>query len=318
MSKRNKGRDLNGILIVDKPQGLTSNGVVNRLKRWSQAKKVGHTGALDPMATGVLPIVFGEATKFSQYGLDAYKRYLARIQLGSATDTLDADGSIVLVEPIPELTESKIATVLSALTGPQMQVPPMVSALKYQGQPLYKLARQGKEVERSPRPIQIFSNDLLQFDASKGWIDICVQCSKGTYIRSLAESIGDALGSVAHLSCLRRDLSGGFSLEQAHAWNVLESLQDNNPSLIDSSLLPIDAILSHFPRIDLTENECMILIQGQKVSGKRVDVCDNARAYFAGGSFIGLVSVDSSGMITAKRMLSPAAAGMRGISDSGQ
>ncbi len=318
MSKRNKGRDLNGVLIVDKPQGLTSNGVVSRLKRWSQAKKVGHTGALDPMATGVLPIVFGEATKFSQYGLDAHKEYLARIQLGSATDTLDADGNVVLVKPIPELNKSKITTVLSALTGAHMQIPPLVSALKYQGQPLYKLARQGKEVERSPRPIQIFSNDLLQFDASEGWIDICVRCSKGTYIRSLAESIGDALGSVAHLSRLRRDLSGGFSLEQAYAWNVLESLQDSDPSLIDSSLLPIDAILSHFPRIDLTENECMILIQGQKVSGKRADLCDNARAYFAGGRFIGLVSVGSSGMITAKRMLSPAAAGMRGSSNSGQ
>ncbi len=318
MSKHNKGRDLNGILIVDKPQGLTSNGVVSRLKRWSQAKKVGHTGALDPMATGVLPIVFGEATKFSQYGLDAHKGYLARIQLGSATDTLDADGNVVIVKPIPELTESKIATVLSALTGTQMQVPPMVSALKYQGQPLYKLARQGKEVERSPRLIQIFSNHLSQFDVSEGWIDICVRCSKGTYIRSLAESIGDALGSVAHLSRLRRDLSGGFSLEQAHAWNALESLQDDDPSLIDSSLLPIDAILSHFPRVDLTENECMILIQGQKVPGKRADVCDNARAYFAGGPFIGVVSVQSGGMITAKRMLSPAAAGMRGSSDSGQ
>ncbi|MEC9076631.1 MAG: tRNA pseudouridine(55) synthase TruB [Pseudomonadota bacterium] len=318
MSKRTNGRDLNGILIVDKPQGLSSNGVVSRLKRWSQAKKVGHTGALDPMATGVLPIVFGEATKFSQYGLNAHKGYLARIQLGSATDTLDAEGNIILVKPIPELTESKIATVLSALTGTQMQVPPMVSALKHQGQPLYKLARQGKEVQRSPRPIQIFSNNLLQFDVSEGWIDICVRCSKGTYIRSLAESIGDALGSVAHLSRLRRDLSGGFSLEQALAWSELESLQDNDSSLIDSSLLPIDAILSHFPRVDLTEDECTILIQGQKVSGKRVDVCDNARAYFAGGPFIGIVSVQSSGMITAKRMLSPAAAGMRGRSDFGQ
>ena len=216
MGKRNKGRELNGILIVDKPQGLTSNGVVSRLKRWSNAKKVGHTGALDPMATGVLPVVFGEAAKFSQYGLDADKGYLARVQLGSATDTLDADGNVVLVKPIPELTESNILAVLGSLTGPMMQVPPMVSALKYQGQPLYKLARQGQEIERLPRPIQVFSNELLEFD-SAGWIDICVRCSKGTYIRSLAESIGEALGTVAHLSRLRRDLSGGFSLDQADA-----------------------------------------------------------------------------------------------------
>ena len=317
MGKRNKGRELNGILIVDKPQGLTSNGVVSRLKRWSNAKKVGHTGALDPMATGVLPVVFGEAAKFSQYGLDADKGYLARVQLGSATDTLDADGNVVLVKPIPELTESNILAVLGSLTGPMMQVPPMVSALKYQGQPLYKLARQGQEIERSPRPIQVFSNELLEFD-SAGWIDICVRCSKGTYIRSLAESIGEALGTVAHLSRLRRDLSGGFSLDQAEPWSALELLEGRDPETIDSSLLPVDAILSHFPRIDLTENECMILIQGQKVSGKGLDVCDTMRAYFAGGPFIGLVSVDSDGVMTAKRMLSPAAAGMRGSSDSGQ
>lgn len=318
MGKRNKGRDLNGILIVDKPQGLTSNGVVSRLKRWSNAKKVGHTGALDPMATGVLPVVFGEAAKFSQYGLDANKGYLARVQLGSATDTLDADGNVVLVKPIPRLTESIILAVLGSLTGPMMQVPPMVSALKYQGQPLYKLARQGQEVERPPRPIQVFSNELLDFDSTTGWIDICVRCSKGTYIRSLAESIGEALGTVAHLSRLRRDLSGGFSLDQAKPWSVLELLEDRDSETIDSSLLPVDAILSHFPRVDLTENECMILIQGQKVSGKGFDVCDTMRAYFAGGPFIGLVSVDSDGVIAAKRMLSPAAAGMRGSSDSGQ
>ena len=312
MGRRNKGRDLNGILIVDKPQGLTSNDVVSRLKRWSNANRVGHTGALDPMATGVLPVVFGEAAKFSQYGLDANKGYLARVQLGSATDTLDVDGNVVLIKPIPELSESSILAVLESLTGPLMQVPPMVSALKYKGQPLYKLARQGQEIDRPPRPIHILSNELLQFDSNKGWIDICVRCSKGTYIRSLAESIGDALGTVAHLSRLRRDLSGGFSLNQAQPWSNLESLQDCNPEIIDLSLLPVDAILSHFPRIDLTENECMTLIQGQKVSGKGIDVCDTMRAHFAGGPFIGLVSVDSDGVIAAKRMLSPAAAGMRG------
>ena len=317
MGKHNKGRELNGILIVDKPQGLTSNGVVSRLKRWSNAKKVGHTGALDPMATGVLPVVFGEAAKFSQYGLGANKGYLARVQLGYATDTLDADGNVVLVKPIPQLAESSILAVLESLTGPMMQVPPMVSALKYQGQPLYKLARQGQEIERQPRPVQVFSNGLLDFDSTTGWIDICVRCSKGTYIRSLAESIGEALGTVAHLSRLRRDLSGGFSLDQAKPWSALELLEEHDPETIDSSLLPVDAILSHFPRIDLTEDECMILIQGQKFSGKALDVCDTMRAYFAGGPFIGLVSVDSDGLIAAKRMLSPAAAGMRGSSDSG-
>ena len=140
MGKSDKGRDLNGILVVDKPPGLTSNGVVSRLKRWSNAKKVGHTGSLDPMATGVLPVVFGEATKFSQYGLDANKGYFARIQLGSTTNTLDADGDVILVKPVPELTEHTIVATLNSLTGSLMQIPPMVSALKYRGQPLYRLS----------------------------------------------------------------------------------------------------------------------------------------------------------------------------------
>ena len=318
MGKSDKGRDVNGILVVDKPSGLTSNGVVSRLKRWSNAKKVGHTGSLDPMATGVLPVVFGEATKFSQYGLDANKGYLARVQLGSTTNTLDADGDVILVKPIPELTEHIIVAALDSLTGSLMQIPPMVSALKYRGKPLYRWARQGQEIERPPRAIQILSNKLVRFDAGEGWIDINVRCSKGTYIRSLAESIGKSLGTVAHLSRLRRDLSGGFSLDQAQPWSAIESQQKRGYAILESSLLPIDAILSQFPRIEFTDNECITLIKGQKVSGKGVDVCDTMRAYFTGGPFVGLVSVDSNGIISAKRMLSPAAAGMRGSPDSGQ
>ncbi len=318
MGKRNKGRDLSGILIVDKPQGLTSNGVVSRLKQWSNAKKVGHTGALDPMATGVLPLVFGEAAKFSQYGLDANKGYLARVQLGTATNTLDADGDVIAEKSVPSLTESNISAVLQSLTGPLMQVPPMVSALKHKGQPLYKLARQGIEIDRPPRAVEILSHDLLGFDSANGWIDIQVRCSKGTYIRTLAESIGEALGTVAHLSRLRRDLSGGFSLSNAHSWDTLEKFEGAEQSAVDQLLLPVDSILGHFPRVDLTENDCMVLIQGQKVSGKGLDVCDTMRAYFAEGPFIGLVSVDADGILAAKRMLSPTTAGMRGCSDSGQ
>ena len=158
----------------------------------------------------------------------------------------------------------------------------------------------------------------MRFDAGEGWIDINVRCSKGTYIRSLAESIGKSLGTVAHLSRLRRDLSGGFSLDQAQPWSAIESQQKRGYATLEPSLLPIDAILSQFPRIELTDNECITLIKGQKVSGKGVDVCDTMRAYFTGGHFVGLVSVDSNGIIRAKRMLSPAAAGMRGSPDSGQ
>lgn len=318
MGKRNTGRALDGILIVDKPQGLSSNGVVSRLKRWTKAKKVGHTGALDPMATGVLPIVFGEAAKFSQYGLEANKGYVARVQLGTATNTLDADGEVIAEQDIPVIDEALLGGVLQSLTGDLMQIPPMVSALKHQGQPLYKLARQGVEIERPPRAIHIFVNELLQFDANEGWLEIRVHCSKGTYIRSLAESIADQLQTVAHLSALRRELSGGFTLDHAHSWLALQSTCEAAQSDPETLLKPVDAILGHFPRLDLTENECMTLIQGKKVSGKGVGECGTMRAYFAGERFIGLVTVDSDDVIAAKRMLSPVAAGMRGVTDFGQ
>ena len=318
MGMANKGYNIHGVLIVDKPKGLTSSNVVHRLKRWSKAKKVGHTGALDPMATGVLPVVFGEAAKYSQYGLDSKKGYLARVQLGTATDTLDADGVVVSRKTIPVIDRIILLSVLNVLTGSLMQVPPMVSALKHRGQPLYKLARKGLEVERAPREIEIFSNELIGFEADEGWLDIRVRCSKGTYIRSLAESIGQSLGTVAHLSRLRRDLAGGYSVDQANSWQTVESLEDKNPTAIATILHSPDALLSHLPRINLSEHECMMLIQGQKVSGKGLGVCDTMRAYFAESSFVGLVTVSSNGDISAKRMLSPAAAGMRGSPDFGR
>ena len=264
MGMANKGYDIHGVLIVDKPRGLTSSNVVHRLKRWSKAKKVGHTGALDPMATGVLPIVFGEAAKYSQYGLDSKKGYLARVQLGTATDTLDADGVVVSRKAIPVIDKITLSSVLNALTGSLMQVPPMVSALKHRGQPLYRLARQGLEIERAPREIEIFSNELIDFEAGEGWLDIRVRCSKGTYIRSLAESIGQCLGTVAHLSRLRRDLAGGYSIDQANSWQTVESLKDKTSTAFATILHSPDALLSHLPRINLSEHECMMLIQGQK------------------------------------------------------
>jgi len=318
MGMPKKGCDIHGVLVVDKPGGLTSSGVVRRLKGWSKAKKVGHTGALDPMATGVLPIVFGEAAKYSQYCLDSNKGYLARIQLGTATDTLDSDGVVVAKKAIPIIDEFVLLPVLNALTGLLMQVPPMVSALKHKGQPLYKLARQGLEIERAPREIEIFSNELIGFEAGKGWLDIRIRCSKGTYIRSIAESIGKSLGTVAHLSRLRRDFAGGYSIDQAKSWETVESLKNKDVTALAKLLHSTDTLLGHLPRINLSEHECMMLIQGQKVSGKGIGVCDTMRAYFEEASFIGLVVVDSDGDIFSKRMLSPAAAGMRGSSGVGR
>ena len=318
MSKKSTGLNINGVLIVNKPKGPTSNDVVQVLKRRTNAKKVGHLGTLDPMATGVLPIVFGEAAKFSQYGLDSNKVYRARIQFGFATNTLDAEGEVVAKQAISLLRERDVMSVLKTLTGSLMQIPPMVSALKYQGQPLYKLAREGKEVERPPRPIHIYSNEFLSLNATAGWLDIRVHCSKGTYIRSLAETIGEKLKNLAHLSQLSRESSGGFDLSRALPLQYLEEKVMNQPDFFDSKMLSIDSLLIHLPKIEMLENDCMMLIQGKKVSGKAGDFCGTMRAYFKDGPFIGLVTVEQDGVVSAKRMLSPAATGMRGSSDFGQ
>ena len=315
MARRRKGIPINGVLVVDKPAGLSSKRVVQRVKSLTRAQKVGHTGALDPMATGVLPLVFGEASKFSQFGLDADKQYLGRIQFGAATDTLDADGEITETADIPALDEALIEAVLEKFRGPQMQLPPLISALKQDGQPWYKLARQGVSVERTPR--EIIVHELAFRAYGPDWLDIFVRCSKGTYIRTLAYDIGRALGSLAHLSRLRRVDAGGLQIDQAHPLEpLLERLTDDSGAL-EKVLCPVDTLITHLPAISLSESECMTLIHGQKVAGHSRVECDTMRAYFGSHQFIGLVQQDESGHLLAKRMLTPAAAGMRGSSESG-
>ena len=315
MARRRKGIPINGVLVVDKPAGLSSNRVVQRVKSLTRAQKVGHTGALDPMATGVLPLVFGEASKFSQFGLDADKQYLGRIQFGAATDTLDADGEITETADIPALDEALIEAVLEKFRGPQMQLPPLISALKQDGQPWYKLARQGISVERTPR--EIIVHELAFRAHGPDWLDIFVRCSKGTYIRTLAYDIGRAFGSVAHLRQLRRIDAGGLQIDQAHPLEpLLERLADDSGEL-KKVLCPVDTLITHLPAISLSESECMTLIHGQKVAGHSRVECDTMRAYFESHQFIGLVQQDESGHLLAKRMLTPAAAGMRGSSESG-
>lgn len=317
MARRKQGRPVHGVLVVDKPNRLSSNFVVQRLKRRMCAQKAGHTGALDPMATGVLPVVFGEATKFSQYGLDADKAYSARIQLGQATTTLDRDGEVTAEQAPISLDRDKIEAVLARLTGVLMQIPPLISALKQDGKPWYKLARQGVEIERRPREVTVYVHELVAFDADAQTIDVVIRCSKGTYIRSLAESVATELNTIAHLSALRRLDAGGLDLRLATPLNVLEERLVGDPEACDDLMLPIDGLLTHLPRIDFGEEDCMTLIQGKKVFGETAELCHTMRAYLRDVGFIGLVQADSDGVISAKRMLSPAAAGMRGSSDSG-
>ncbi len=218
-----RGRDVNGILLLDKPSGITSNDALQQVKRLYFAKKAGHTGSLDPLASGVLPICMGEATKVSAFLLDADKRYQVRCQLGVRTATADAEGEVLETRPVGNYSEQQLEAVLDGFRGSIEQVPPMYSALKHEGQRLYKLARQGVEVEREARTVEIYQLTLT--GRGPDWIDIAVHCSKGTYVRTLAEDIGDRLGCGAHVSALRRTAVGPYSETGLVTLEQLRALQ---------------------------------------------------------------------------------------------
>ncbi|WP_165855995.1 tRNA pseudouridine(55) synthase TruB [Marinobacter sp. JSM 1782161] len=263
MSRRRRGREVNGILVIDKPQGVTSNGVLQQVKRLYGAAKAGHTGSLDPLATGVLPLCFGEATKFSQLMLDSDKAYVATGQLGVITDSGDSDGTVMAERALPEgLSQVDLEAVLPRFRGAIEQVPSMYSALKHKGRPLYEYAREGIEIERPARPVTIHSLELLSFDGRH--FDIAVSCSKGTYIRSLVEDIGEALGYGAHVTRLRRTGAAGFGLDQAHDVAELERMREEGQSL-DPLLVPVDAALEAFPKIMLQDEQIVSILNGQPV-----------------------------------------------------
>ncbi len=263
MSRRRKGRDVNGILVIDKSQGVTSNGILQQVKRLFGAAKAGHTGALDPLATGVLPLCFGEATKFSQMMLDSDKAYIATARLGIRTETGDSEGAVVAEKPVPDgLTADLLEPVLDGFRGDIQQVPSMYSALKHKGRPLYEYAREGIEVERPARPVTIYELTLL--DIRENELDIAVSCTKGTYIRSLVEDIGEALGCGAHVTALRRTMASGFTLANAHAVSDLEAMRERGESL-DGLLVAPDAALSMFPEHRLAGQALVSILNGQPV-----------------------------------------------------
>jgi tRNA pseudouridine55 synthase len=263
LSRRHKGRDVNGILVIDKPQGLTSNGILQQVKRLYGAAKAGHTGALDPLATGVLPLCFGEATKFSQTMLDSDKAYIATARLGERTETGDSEGSVVENRPVPEgLTADVLEPLLDRFRGDIQQVPSMYSALKHKGRPLYEYARQGIEIERPARPVTIYSLELLAIRDNE--MDIAVKCTKGTYIRSLVEDIGEAIGCGAHVVALRRTLAAGFTLADAHDVPGMEAMRERDESL-DGLLVAPDAALSMFPEHRLSGPVLVSILNGQAV-----------------------------------------------------
>jgi len=264
MARRNKhGRLINGILLLDKPVGLTSNAALQKVKRLFDARKAGHTGSLDPLASGLLPLCLGEATKISGYLLNANKKYQAICKLGSTTTTADAEGDILETTDVPSLDSKSVIKVLEKFIGEQDQVPPMHSALKQNGQPLYKLARQGIEVERASRRITIYSIELNKIEDDCLYID--VHCSKGTYIRTLCEDIGVQMGCGAHLAGLRRTETGPFEIEQTVTIDTLELIAAQSMDELDAQLLPMDLALEHMPAVNLTDNSAYYVKQGQAV-----------------------------------------------------
>jgi len=262
MGRRKKGRLLDGVLLLDKPQGLTSNGALQKVRWLFDARRAGHTGALDPLATGVLPLCFGEATKFAKYLLESNKAYYTTAQLGEIRESGDSEGALVETREVPELSESQIQNSLEKFRGDTLQVPTMFSALKYQGKPLYKWAREGITVEREPRPISV--TNLRLDGVTKDSLSLYVECSKGTYIRSLVEDIGLDLGCGAHVSMLRRSIAGHFSLDQTVSLDALVALEGDFESL-SAYVLPIDILLPNMPQISVNSLQTRSLLQGQRV-----------------------------------------------------
>ena len=264
MVRRPRGRDVSGMIVVDKPSGASSNDAVQRAKQLYRAQKVGHTGSLDPLATGVLPLCFGEATKFSQYLLDSDKKYWVRIKLGVRTDSGDADGQIIETRAVVGIDAAAIERVLDAFRGEIEQIPSMFSAVKHQGQPLYKLARRGIEIERKSRRVMIYSNELVAFEGDE--FELEIHCSKGTYVRTIAEEIGEKLGCGAHVCALRRRKAGPYDESDIMSFAELEQCREEGGyDALDALLLPVETAVRDWPVVSLSDATAFYIRQGQPV-----------------------------------------------------
>ncbi|MBA6341302.1 tRNA pseudouridine(55) synthase TruB [Colwellia sp. MB02u-10] len=310
MAKKRKGRAINGVLLLDKPYDMSSNNALQRIKHIYFAQKAGHTGALDPLATGMLPICLGEGTKFSQFLLDTDKTYQVTAKLGVRTSTSDADGEIVSEKSV-DVSAEQLAIALDSFRGTTQQIPSMYSALKYQGQPLYKYAREGIEVPRESRDITVFRLDLLRFEGDE--VDLDIHVSKGTYIRTIIDDLGELLGCGAHVAQLRRSAVGNYPTEKMVTIKTLETLlaqavaEDVPPSVyLDDLLLPMTTACDGIPAVFVDDMSANFLRHGNPVQ------CSNAPAnglvqVFIGddvdtGEFIGVGEIDDDGLVNPKRI----------------
>lgn len=291
-------RRVDGVFLLDKPTAMTSTAALSRVKRLFDAEKAGHTGTLDPLASGLLPVCLGHATRFAGMLLDAPKRYLATIRFGIATTTYDAEGAVTATRPV-DFDEARLLQVMARFTGPQLQVPPAHSALKFKGRPHYEYARAGIEVPRPPRHVVIHGMRLVEWNVPDARVE--VECSKGTYIRSLASRLGEELGCGAHLSALRRTGTGGFAVGRSATLETLEALD-----LVarDSLLLPAATLLSHLPRVDLGPAAARSFRQGRQIVFETVtDVPGSAlRAAFEGEALVGIGEI-RGGFLCPRRVI---------------
>lgn len=299
---KKKGRDIHGIFLLDKSQGVSSNDIMQKVKRLFQANKAGHTGALDPLATGMLPICLGEATKFSQFLLDSDKRYLVTAKLGERTDTSDAEGKIVETRKV-DVDIDTILSHLDAFRGDILQVPTMFSALKHNGKPLYEYARAGITVEREARAITIFELAFIEYQAP--YLTLEVHCSKGTYIRTLVDDLGEALGCGAHVTMLRRLAVANYPIEKMLPLDTLQSVAENQPlAALDSLLLPMDTAVAGLAKLVLDEKQTNAVGFGQRIKFDNPQhIYGQVCLYSPDKRFLGVAEVTQDNVIRPSRMV---------------
>lgn len=297
-----RGRNITGIVLLDKPGGMTSNAALQRVKRLFNARKAGHTGSLDPLATGLLPLCFGEATKVSGFLLDADKHYRVTCRLGEITDTGDAEGEILECRDFAPLAVAAVEAAAAGLCGEIEQTPPMYSAVKHQGERLYKLAREGKTVERAARRVTIHAADVLAVRSDA--VDLHVHCSKGTYVRTLVEDLGEALGCGAHVSALRRTALGPFGEDvDMVTLERLEALSETGLEALDAVMLPMEAALKDWPDVRLPDDAAFYLRQGQAVWVPKAPADGWVRLYTGDHRFLGMGAILSDGRVAPKRLI---------------
>ena len=302
---RSRGREVNGVIVLDKPAGLSSRQALNRVNFLVHARKIGHTGSLDPLATGVLPLVLGHATKFSQYLLDADKEYTVTAKLGVSTNSGDSDGEVISERSADGVTKSQIETALGSYRGEIMQTPPMFSALKHEGQPLYKLARKGLEVERQARKQVIFENHIERFEGDE--LTLYLHCSKGTYIRTLIHDLGEDLGCGAHVCALRRTRVGPFDCGQMVTMAQLEEAKQQDG--VDQLLKPVESTIGHWPLLEINKVAAFYVRQGQPIAVSHslqtgwVGLFEQRSNQTGDPDFIGVGEILEDGRIAPRRLI---------------